>query len=214
MKDRPEEAIDLPDGQWALLRKEEEITERNRRVLRHVLPSSVKLQARIEEIVGERQWKRRQAFEATERANAAEAAANGESYEIKPYLPEADEDTGISMAEWAELPPDLLDARYDLRAAHIVVYVKDWSLDLPLPTLDTVIDLPGEVFDALGEATFDKPAGRLDTSGGDARDPDSPTGPSSDSASDSTAPTGASATSTQESSPSGASIGTVDSVPV
>jgi hypothetical protein len=191
------ERVELPNDNWAELRTEEEMTERHRRILRHALPASAKLQAKIEEIDGQRQMKAR-----------AEAAARGEA-----FLPSPDSESGaLSFSDMGDFGPAEMDAIWDLRAAHIVAYVKSWSLGDP-PTLETVIDIEAPYFDALAAATFDKPSGAIDTSPTAAADPDSPTEPSSDSSSDSLAPTGASDTSTPESQPTIASIGTVESAP-
>jgi len=41
----------------------------------------------------------------------------------------------------------------ELQDATIVALLAGWSLDRPLPTMDTIQDLPGELYDALAEAT-------------------------------------------------------------
>jgi len=67
----------------------------------------------------------------------------------------------------------------DLRQATAVALLKSWTLDQPLPTMDTIGDLPSDLFDALdsaaGGVTTAMSSGiNLDPS----PDPDSPTQPS------------------------------------
>lgn len=45
------------------------------------------------------------------------------------------------------------DSLFDLQSATIVAAVASWSLSDPIPTMDTVGDLDGELYDALSNAT-------------------------------------------------------------
>jgi hypothetical protein len=88
--------------------------------------------------------------------------------------PDTTDDTKVAI----KITPELGDAMFGLRDASIVAGLVEWSLEQPLPTLDTVQDLPGALYDALAEATSTLSAGlTLDTS--PSPDPASPTPPSS-----------------------------------
>lgn len=71
----------------------------------------------------------------------------------------------------------------DLKEAIIVAYLADWSIDLPLPTLETIGDLPGDIYDALDDATGGDVinAAVANTNFDVNPDQKSPTGPSSSS---------------------------------
>lgn len=205
--------VELPNGHYAVLWDAKEISERDRRVLRHAMPAASRLNKRLEEIQGSADVKAE-----------ADALAAG-----KPWPPELVLDEEGNEVPWqaaltdddfmAHLTSAEMDALWDLRAARIVAFVKEWDVPdkfgtvIPLPlTIDSVIDIPGEYFDSLVAQAFEKPVG-LDSSPEASLDPESPTQPSSDSNADSAEPTGASESSTQSLPTSTGSIGTVDSTP-
>jgi hypothetical protein len=66
----------------------------------------------------------------------------------------------------------------DMQAAYIVTYLQEWTLDRPLPTADTVDDLPGPIFDILAKATTQLGIGSVKIDVDDAVNPESPTEPS------------------------------------
>jgi hypothetical protein len=141
--------IDLPDAGWAEIKDPTELTNRDRKLLR------------------------RYTFAARD-AMAPKMQQLG----IKP---------GTKASEMTDEQNEKLDALItvddmervsEAQSAFIVAYTASWSLDRPLPTMDTVDDLPGPVFDRLAAATVDLGDGELDTSVDGAVDPASPTGPS------------------------------------
>ncbi len=85
---------------------------------------------------------------------------------------------GDASGSGRSLTADDLDLLDDAQSAFIVVFTAAWSLDLPLPTMDTVDDLPGPIWDVLAKATAALGDGTLDTSVDNVTDPSSPTGPS------------------------------------
>jgi hypothetical protein len=64
-------------------------------------------------------------------------------------------------------------AMLELRQATVVACLASWDLDLPLPTMETIGDLPGDLYDALEAAVGPVPDLQVDTS--PSRDPQSPT---------------------------------------
>jgi hypothetical protein len=71
-----------------------------------------------------------------------------------------------------------------MKEAIVIAYLASWTLDLPLPTLETIGDLPGPIYDALDEAVGGEYIKvKIGTDFSPSPDKDSPTGPSSDSAS-------------------------------
>jgi hypothetical protein len=205
---RPSNALDLPDtpqwgvGHWFALKPVDELTERERRTLRHAFPAYYKARGKLEDARGLKMDKARR-----------EAMANGNLAWLPPEVKEGEPDPfEVTDAELANVWTDEdWDAIWNLRAANIVAHMKDWSLPLPLPTLDSCIDLPGPIFDAIYPHAMGNPTGEIETGPSAAVDPDSPTQPSSDSDSGSTAQTVESDASIPGSSQSGTSIGTVDS---
>lgn len=115
--------IDLPGGAWADLKDPEELTNRERKMLRRRVNAATKVGDELKAI-----------------GVTADMAREG--------VPDA-----LAAQVEAVINEDAFDALSDAQAALIVAYVAAWSLDLPLPTLDTVDDLPAPVFDALAEAT-------------------------------------------------------------
>lgn len=69
-----------------------------------------------------------------------------------------------------------LEVASTAQAAYIVAYTKAWSLDLDLPTMDTVDDLPAPIFDVIAKATAQLGDGTVDTEPNPSRS--SPTSPS------------------------------------
>lgn len=71
----------------------------------------------------------------------------------------------------------------DLKEAVMVAYLAEWSLDLPLPTLETIGDLPDDIYQALDDATGGEVINAAVASANFDVNPDtnSPTGPSSSS---------------------------------
>jgi hypothetical protein len=78
---------------------------------------------------------------------------------------------------------------FRMQDASIVAFLDSWSLTdgagapVPLPTMDTVGDMPGDVYDAIGLAVSKRGAAEIngmgDASPDGVTDPESPTGPSS-----------------------------------
>lgn len=118
--------IELPDGNWAELRAPAELSERQRRLLRRSVPPMSALDLKMKGI-------RKDA--------AAEAGVAADDVEL------TDEEFV------SKLSSDEMDVIYDTQCASIVAYVKEWSLG-ELPTLESVLDLPGPIFDELAKATF------------------------------------------------------------
>jgi hypothetical protein len=83
-----------------------------------------------------------------------------------------------SAAALDHIDPDDLDVVDAMQAAFIVAFTVAWSLDQPLPTLETVDDLPGPIFDILAAATAGQGDGTPDFGPDGAIDPASPTVPS------------------------------------
>lgn len=115
--------IDLPGGAWADLKDPDELTNRDRKLLRRRVNSATKVGDRLRAL-----------------GVTADMAREGVS------------DALAAQVE-AVLDSDAFDALSDAQGAFIVAYTAAWSLDRPLPTLDTVDDLPAPIFDALAEAT-------------------------------------------------------------
>lgn len=140
--------IDLPGGGWAEIKDPEELTNRERKLLR------------------------RHAFGARELRGKLLATG------IKPGTKVQDIPDDLEEKLLGQLTAEDLEGADGIQAAFIVAYTASWSLDRPLPTMETVDDLPGQVFDAIAEATVDLGDGSLDTGVDGAVDPASPTGPS------------------------------------
>lgn len=58
-----------------------------------------------------------------------------------------------TTAELPELSKDEVGLTYELQDVAIITFLESWTLDRPLPTLDTVGDLPEPLYDALEAAT-------------------------------------------------------------
>lgn len=140
--------VDLPNGGWAEIKDPEELTNRDRKLLRRYVLGM--------------------------RATREKLLAAG----ITPGVTPADLSPEEEERLEGLLDADELDAISNVQGAFIVAYTASWSLDGPLPTMDTVDDLPGPVFDKLADATADLGDGSLEVSPDQALDADSPTGPS------------------------------------
>lgn len=140
--------VDLPGGGWAVIKDPTDLTNRERRVLRHAVFPARALSEKL-------------------------TAAGAQPDRPTPDALDALGDT---------LTADDLDLIDGAQAAFIVVYTAELHAadgsSLPLPTLETVDDLPGPIFDALAQATVNLGDGSLDVSPSQAADPASPTGPS------------------------------------
>lgn len=140
--------IDLPGGGWASIKDPEELTNRDRKLLR------------------------RNAFAAVELGNKLRGLG------VQPGADPQDIPDELAEKIAGVITADDWDLLSDSQAAFIVAYVGEWSLDRPLPTMDTVDDLPGPIFDALARATAGLGDGSLEVSPDQQTDPGSPTGPS------------------------------------
>ena len=146
--------IDLPGGGWAEIKDPEELTNRERKLLR------------------------RHAFGARELRGKLLATG------IKPGTKVQDIPDDLEEKLLGQLTAEDLEGADGIQAAFIVAYTASWSLTapdgnpLPLPTMETVDDLPGPIYDALSSATSELGDGGLDTTVDGATDPGSPTGPS------------------------------------
>ena len=141
--------IDLPGGGWAEIKDPSDLTNRDRKLLRRHVYAARDIMATKMAKVG-----------------------------IKPGTARKDIPAEAQAKLDELLTTDDLDLINEAQAAFIVAYTASWSLDRPLPTMETVDDLPGQVFDAIAEATVDLGDGSLDTGVDGAVDPASPTGPS------------------------------------
>lgn len=141
--------IDLPGGGWAEIKDPDELTNRDRKLLRrHVLAAS---------------GLREKLIAAGVDPEAAKEA-------------QIDAAAGARIA--ALLTPDDMDLTDAAQGAFIVAYVASWDADRPLPTMDTVDDLPGPVYDVLAKATTALGDGSVEVSPDGAVDAASPTVPS------------------------------------
>lgn len=73
----------------------------------------------------------------------------------------------------------------DVREVAVIATLASWTLDRPLPTLETIGDLPGDLYEALLDAAAPLPASADDTDFSPTRDKESPTSPSGSSNGDS-----------------------------
>lgn len=143
--------IDLPGGGWADIKDPADLTNRDRKLLRRHGMAAFTLRDKL--------------------------AASGVKVDQSAIRSVDDIDDDTAMKIGAALTADDLDLLDQSQASFIVVFTAAWSLDLPLPTMDTVDDLPGPIFDALAKATATLGDGTLDTAI-DVGDKSSPTGPS------------------------------------
>lgn len=99
---------------------------------------------------------------------AAAADALGDTLDVNGAAPEQVQ---------VHVTGELGERMFAMRDARIVAAVAEWTLDRPLPTLDTVQDLPGGVYDALDRETTGLTAA-VSTDFSADPDPQSPTPPS------------------------------------
>ena len=74
----------------------------------------------------------------------------------------------------------LMTTQDKMADATLIAYLKEWTLKSPLPTLDTIVEMDGDVYDAITAAIEKNSLTGVDTS--PAKDPLSPTSGSPDSA--------------------------------
>ena len=141
--------IDLPGGAWADIKAPDELTNRDRKLLRRYAMGAMGVRSKL-----------------LAAGFGADQLATGIS------------DPEIEAKIGDTLTADDLDATDSAQSAFIVSYLSAWSLDRPLPTMDTVDDLPGPVFDALAKATTSLGDATPDFGPDGAMDPASPTVPS------------------------------------
>ena len=124
--ERPDGAIDLPDGEWALLRNPRKVPERLRNPLRTA-------RARLYRCLAEAQT-----------AAAPDAAPGaGGAFGAPPAQPKA---------EMADPDPEILGPLlYAYGQAAFVALVESWSFPLAV-CLETLGDIPGDAFDVLDAA--------------------------------------------------------------
>ena len=67
----------------------------------------------------------------------------------------------------------LMDTQDKMADATLIAYIVSWTLDKPLPTLDTIDEMDGDVYDAITAAIEKNRLTGVDTS--PAKDPRSPT---------------------------------------
>lgn len=119
---------------------------------------------------------------------------------------EGKKDAATIAAAQVELTREEIQSLFDLQNATIVATLASWTLDLEVPTIDTVEDLNPELYEALSNAT--KKLGRevaqktnfqaSDPKGGEFTD--SPTPPSADSGNGSKGDTESGSTETSQTS--------------
>lgn len=105
--------------------------------------------------------------------------------EARPQPDESKEEAGKRMQKYLEDHPLQLTGEegmkmLDLKEATMVAYLASWTLDIPLPTMETIGDLPDAIYQALDDAVGGD-AIKIATSSVDFDvnpDKNSPTGPS------------------------------------
>ena len=122
--------IDIPDG-WAILRDPKDITERGRRLIITALAPLQGLVTRTFDTVPEDLRK----------------AAQGKGPDAEAAQARIDRLANSSTSTRQEAAASL-----EVRDAAIIALLAEWSLDRPLPTIDNLLDLPGDLFRALEEA--------------------------------------------------------------
>lgn len=110
--------------------------------------------------------------------------------EARPKPGESEKDAAKRMDEYLRKHPIKMTADegmrlLDMKEAVMVSYLASWTLDLELPTIETIGDLPDDVYQALDAATGGEVINTAVSSANfDVNpDPSSPTGPSSSSSS-------------------------------
>lgn len=69
------------------------------------------------------------------------------------FDPDADDVESTIDAEKLHFDAEDVDLSFELNDAGIIAFVQSWTLDLPLPTMETVTDLPGDLYSRLQEIT-------------------------------------------------------------
>ena len=77
----------------------------------------------------------------------------------------------VQLRKDAEL---LMTTRDKMADATLIAYLKEWTLKSPLPTLDTITEMDGDVYDAI-TAAIEKNSALAGVDTSPAKDPDSPT---------------------------------------
>lgn len=77
--------------------------------------------------------------------------------EARPKPGESKEDAGKRMQEYLETHPVQMSGEegmrmLDMKESVMVAYLASWTLEIPLPTMETIGDLPDEVYQALDDA--------------------------------------------------------------
>jgi hypothetical protein len=77
--------------------------------------------------------------------------------EAQPQTGESKEDAGKRLEVYLKEHPLQMTGQegmlmLDMKEATMVAYLASWTLDIPLPTMDTIGDLPDEVYQALDDA--------------------------------------------------------------
>jgi hypothetical protein len=77
--------------------------------------------------------------------------------EARPKPGESKEDAGKRMQEHLETHPVQMSGdegmrMLDMKEAIMVAYLASWTLEIPLPTMETIGDLPDEIYQALDDA--------------------------------------------------------------
>jgi|ERR1039458_8205004 hypothetical protein len=130
--------VELPDGHWADLKDTDDLTNRERKLLRRAIVPAFGVKPKLDALG------------------------------VKENDPTTWEQAAVG------LDADDLDLLDDFQGAYIVAYVGAWSLG-PLPTLATVDDIPGPIYDALSTLTVNRGDGTVDLTADGATDPKVPT---------------------------------------
>ena len=81
---------------------------------------------------------------------------------------------GTQISE-AHLEATDFEALQTMREAAVIAQLDSWTLDIPKPTMRTIGDLPGDLYDALIEAAGETTAATLGAGFQENDDPESPT---------------------------------------
>jgi hypothetical protein len=77
--------------------------------------------------------------------------------EARPKPGESKEEAGKRMQEYLETHPVQMSGEegmrmLDMKESVMVAYLASWTLEIPLPTMETIGDLPDDVYQALDDA--------------------------------------------------------------
>ena len=145
--------IPLPDDAWAEIKEPKELTNRERKFLRRQSIAVLPLQAKLVEAG----------------LGPSDVSAEGQVSDV------------ATVKLFEMLGADNLDLLESIQSAAIVTYTLGWGYKdetHPAPTMETVDDMPGFLYDALAKATFGLGDGTVDFGVDGAPDPSSPTVPS------------------------------------